>query len=88
MPKKPRTPTLNQAGARHDEFEDRGAAARARLLPRVTFGLGAAVLAGVVVTSPASAAIPGAAPVMTTATLGGAVSHLATGGDDTACCSF
>lgn len=55
-----------------------GPAGRARLLPCVTFGLGAAVLAGVIL-APAPAAVPPAgpaAPVAVTVSLGAPIGHM------------
>jgi hypothetical protein len=67
----------------------RGAVGAARLIPAVTFGLRAAVLAGVVLVSspglPQAAAAPGSAPVLTTMMLSNAASGM--GLDETTCCS-
>lgn len=88
MPSKAETRVLKLAGTHDDERGDRGAAARARLLPAVTFGLGVAVLAGVVVTSPVGAP-SGGERVVITAALGGAISHLSAASEaETGCCSF
>jgi hypothetical protein len=69
--------------------QPRGAASAARLIPSVTFGLRAAVLAGVVLVScpglPHAAAASASAPVLTTTMLGSPVSAL--GLDETTCCS-
>jgi hypothetical protein len=61
----------------------------ARLLPRVTFGLGTAVLAGVAIVSvPAAAPAAGLAgqPAMTTAGLGAAVNVAGSAVAETTCC--
>jgi hypothetical protein len=60
--------------------EERRPPGKARLLPKVTFGLGAAVLAGVVVvTVPASATAAGAAGIVTTTAGLGAPINAVTG---------
>lgn len=74
-----------QTGA-DEERQTRPAVAGPRLLPAVTFGLRAAVLAGMigVAVIPAGAgAAAGGAPVIATARLGGAVP----GAVDTSCCA-
>jgi hypothetical protein len=64
-----------------------------RLIPKVTFGLGTAILAGVVVVSvapSASAALTGVERVMTTAALGAginAASGASLAGPESTCCS-
>jgi hypothetical protein len=74
-----------QATGRGAEQPARRAAAAGRLLPMVTFGLGAAALAGVVIVpGPASGA---GGHVMTTAALSSAISELAAPAvSDTTCC--
>jgi hypothetical protein len=78
----------DQADTGDDAQAPRRAVGTARLLPMVTFGLGTAVLAGVIV---GAAPAPGAAAhlvparVAATAALGGAISEL-TGSGDTTCC--
>jgi hypothetical protein len=77
-----RTDTGNNAQA------PRRAVGAARLLAAVGFGLGTAVLAGVIVgpaPMPSAAGPQAAAPIAATATLGGAISEL-TGIPDTTCC--
>jgi hypothetical protein len=74
-------------GTSDDEQAARRTVGTARLLPAVAFGLGTAVLAGVIV---GAAPMPGAAhPVSArgaaTVALGGAISEL-TGPPDTTCC--
>ena len=74
----------DQPGASDSGRVSRHAAGTARLLPAVVFGLGTAVLAGVIV---GAAPAPGvtAHQVAVTASLGGAISEL-TGNPDTTCC--
>lgn len=72
------------------EFEKRRSVAKARLLPKVTFGLGAAVLAGVVVVTVPAASTTTGATGSTTTTVGlGAVINAITGNGilQTTCCS-
>lgn len=71
----------------HEQASGR-AVGTARLLPAVAFGLGTAVLAGVIVgAAPAAGAAGGVVPARAAATvaLGGAISEL-TGQSDTTCC--
>lgn len=71
------------------ELDELRSSGRARLLPRVTFGLGAAVLAGVVVvTVPAAPTAAGAAGTVTTTVGLGAVINGVTGNGifQTTCC--
>ena len=67
--------TENSVAYRTGELAERRSSGKVRVLPRVTFGLGAALLAGVVVVtvSPAPTATGAAATVATTAGLGAAV---------------
>ena len=71
------------------ELEERRSSGKVRLLPKVTFGLGAAVLAGVVVvTVPAAPTAAGAAGNVTTTAGLGAVINAVTGNGifQTTCC--
>jgi hypothetical protein len=71
------------------EAEEQRSPAKARLLPKVTFGLGAAVLAGVVVVSvPTAPAATGATGSVTTTVGLGAVINAVTGNGifQTTCC--
>jgi hypothetical protein len=71
------------------ELEERRSSGKLRLLPKVTFGLGAAVLAGVtVVTVPAAPTAAGATVTVTTTAGLGAVINAVTGNGifQTTCC--
>jgi hypothetical protein len=72
----------------NDEETSRRAVGTARLLPVVAFGLGTAVLAGVIVgaaPAPDASAHVTSVRVAATVALGGAISEL-TGASDTTCC--
>ena len=83
--------TENENSAQHQtgELEERPSSGKVRLLPKVTFGLGAAVLAGVVVvTVPTAPAVVGAAGTVSTTAGLGAVINAVTGNGifQTTCC--
>ena len=83
--------TENENSGEHQsgELEERRLSGKIRLLPKVTFGLGAAVLAGVVVvTVPAAPTATGAAGTLTTTAGLGAVINAVTGNgiSQTTCC--
>jgi hypothetical protein len=78
----------DRAGTASNAQPPRRAVGAARLLAAVGFGLGTAVLAGVIVgpaPAPGAAGSQAAAPAAATATLGGAISEI-TGMPDTTCC--
>ena len=82
-----REPDISPPGDRNERNETAGP----RLIPRVAFGVGAAVLAGVVIVTipPAYSGPGGSGPVMTTTALGAVMNG--TGGppntNETACCA-
>jgi hypothetical protein len=83
--------TANENSGAHQsgELEEQRLSGRVRLLPKVTFGLGAAVLAGVVVvTVPTAPTAAGAAGTVTTTVGLGAVINAVTGNGifQTTCC--
>jgi hypothetical protein len=83
--------TENENSGAHQigELGEQRASGKVRLLPKVTFGLGAAVLAGVVVvTVPSASTVTGAAGSVTTTVGLGAVINAVSGNSMflTTCC--
>ena len=83
--------TENENSVAHPtgELEERRSPGKVRLLPKVTFGLGAAVLAGVVVvTVPTASTATGATGTVSTTAGLGAVINAVTGNGifQTTCC--